>query len=70
MSGDSVAVVGFFAIFTGTVLVVFVNIGIAGGKVSRWDARSTLWFMMSITHFGEKQVDMWMSKMGYSESES
>ena len=46
------------------------NIRLSKSKVGRWDAHSTVLFVMSVGNVGKKQVAMWQRTGGYSEAEA
>jgi hypothetical protein len=70
MHENELVAIGFLGALAGVVTAFSVNIALVRRKLSRWDANSSIWFIMSIGNFGEKQRAMWQRKAGYDREES
>ena len=70
MHENGLVAIGFLGTLAGAVTALSVNIALMRRKLSRWDANSSIWFVMSIGNFGEKQRAMWQRRAGYGREES
>ena len=42
----------------------------AKARVTKWDSSSTIWFILTLGHFGVRQVEFWKSRSGYEEAQA
>ena len=70
MHENAMVAIGFLGALAGAVTALSVNIALVKRKLSRWDANSSIWFVMTIGNFGDKQRGMWQRRCGYGRGES
>jgi hypothetical protein len=70
MHENGLVAIGFLGTLAGAVTAFSVNVALVRRKLRRWDANSSIWFVMSVGNFGEKQRAMWQRKAGYGREES
>jgi hypothetical protein len=58
-------VVGLF----GIVVAIIVNVKLAKRNLARWDHNSTIWFILSLGSFGQRQREIWRRNCGFSDEE-
>jgi hypothetical protein len=67
MSDGWLVVLAFISSVVASAFIISMGIRAAKRRVTRWDSNSTIWFIMTIGNFGERQVDVWRRRAGYDE---
>ena len=70
MHEGALATIGFLVTLAGAVTALSVNIALVRRRLRRWDANSSILFVMSVGNFGERQRAMWQRKAGYRRDEA
>jgi hypothetical protein len=70
MTPNQLTLLLFLSAILGVILALVLNVRIVRSKIRRWDSNSTIWFVLSIGNFGQKQVDMWKRRGGYNDDEA
>jgi hypothetical protein len=70
MHENALVAIGFVGTLAGAVTALSVNIALVRRKLRRWNANSSILFVMSVGNFGEKQRAMWQRKAGYGREEA
>jgi hypothetical protein len=58
MHEDALVTIGFIGTLLGSAIAIWVNIALLKARLGKWDANSSIWFVMSVGDFGEKQRAM------------
>jgi hypothetical protein len=67
MSDGWLIVCWFFSSVFLSALAIWKCVVAARRRIVGWDSSSTIWFIMTIGNFGDRQIDVWKRRGGYDE---
>jgi hypothetical protein len=70
MTPNELTLLLFVSALFGAILALVLNVRIVKSKIKGWNSNSTIWFVLSVGNFGQRQVDMWKRRGGYNDDEA